>query len=133
MRDGKSWRPARRVGSVLCFIWASGAWAASVGAADEVDEADGEIGGYARCGADYYPIPAAYSPPDMWGDGRRMNVRLILEERYTPSEVATASADDPALEKAAAEQGQFVIDCEDLLGTLSHDDDWEYMEDSFMD
>ena len=119
----RCWRTARRLGGALCVFWLTGAGAAL---ADE-------IGGYARCGAEYFAFPAADGPPETWGDILRMNVRLTLSERYTPSEIMTATADDPAFEAAAGDQGQYVIDCAELLESISDEDDWAFEENYFMD
>ena len=120
----KGWRTARRVGGALCIIGLASA---------PVYAVDGEIGGYARCGAEYFAFPAADGRPETWGDILRMNVRLTLSERYTPSEIMTATADDPAFEAAAGAQGQYVIDCAELLESISDEDDWAFEENYFMD
>jgi len=119
----KGWETARRMGGALWVIWLAGAGAA---VADE-------IGGYARCGAEYNEFPAADGRPETWGDIQRMNVRLTLSEGYTPSEILMATADDLALEAAADDQGQYVIDCAELLESISDEDDWAFKENYFMD
>jgi hypothetical protein len=94
---------------------------------------EGAVGGYAKCGAEYFSFSAADGAPETWGNALRMEHRLTLEERYTPDEIMMASADDPDLEKAAMENGQFVVDCLELLQSLRDEDDWEFKEDYFMD
>jgi hypothetical protein len=94
---------------------------------------EGAVGGYAKCGAEYFSFPAEDGAPETWDNALRMEHRLTLEERYTPDEIMMASADDPDLEKAAVENGQYVYECLEMLQSLSDEDDWEFKEDYFMD
>ena len=50
----KGWRTARRVGGALCIIGLASA---------PVYAVDGEIGGYARCGAEYFAFPPLMDAP----------------------------------------------------------------------
>ena len=111
---------ARRAFAAFC---ASCVLAAAASAA-------GDIAGYARCGGDYVDLAA---DPDAWTDGQREAAQWRIEERYSAAEIAAASADDPALEARAAEQGLFVVDCADLFPPAEAEDDWMFEEDSFMD
>jgi hypothetical protein len=90
-----------------------------------------EVGGYARCGADYVEIPAYLGHPDEWGFAQRDETQERLGDAYTPEEIDFATADDAAFEEKALADGLFVVDCADVL--LRSDGEWEYFEDSFMD
>ena len=127
MLGEKIWRATvgtAAVSSAVLVVWAAGAMAG---------HHSGDVGGYAKCGAEYFSFPAADGAPETWGHALRMEHRLTLEERYTPDEILMASADNPELEKTAMENGQYVVDCLELLQSLSDEDDWEFEEDYFMD
>jgi hypothetical protein len=90
-----------------------------------------EIGGYARCGADYVAIPAALGHPDAWGFAQRKESQELFGDNYSPAEIDAATAGDAAFEEKVLADGLFVVDCADVL--LPTDDEWEYFEDTFMD
>ena len=117
MHGRNSWALARRALAALCVLCVPAA-------------AAGDIAGYARCGADYVDLSA---DPDAWTDDQREAAKWRIEERYSAAEIATGSADDPALEARAAEQGLFVVDCADLFPSLEAEDEWMFEHDSFMD
>ena len=90
-----------------------------------------DIGGYARCGADYVEIPISLGHPDEWGFDQRKKSQEHFGDDYSPEEIDAATASDGDFEEQALANGLFVVDCADVL--LPTDGEWEYFEDSFMD
>jgi len=90
-----------------------------------------EVGGYARCGADYVAIPASLGHPDGWGFAQRKESQERFGYDYSPEEIDAATASDAVFEDGALADGLFIVDCSDVL--LPTDGEWEYFEDNFMD
>ncbi len=90
-----------------------------------------DIGGYARCGADYVAIPASLGHPDAWGFAQRKKSQMRFGDNYSPEEINAPTASNAVFEETALRDGLFVVDCADVL--LPTDGAWQYFEDSFMD